>query len=437
MTLFDTIAVLFVTAAMLGYLNHKTLKLPFAIGIMVASVFGSFLVLGVSAAFPALGAGVLFRQVLADIDFAEALMHGMLSFLLFAGALHTNMDALRKWAKEIAVLASIGVLISTAAIGVGSFFVFSALGFEVPFAYCLVFGALITPTDPVAVLGIMKAAGAPKDTEIKVIGESLFNDGVGVVVFTALLAIATGGGGHVEPSAVAVLQLILIEVVGGIALGLIGGYITYLAMRSLNEPNLETLISVSLVMGITFLAFQVHTSAPLACVVAGLFIGNQGRHDAMSDETESAVDTVWSFIDEALNAVLFLMVGMQIVTIPFTTQTLVASAAIIVLGVSARGLAVWIPMTIMARSSPFPPGTRLILWWGGIKGGISIALALSLPEFPGRELILTVTYAAVVVSVLSQGLTIGQLIKRVTIGEVPAMVAAAVAPDAAASTEEE
>ena len=265
----------------------------------------------------------------------------------------------------------------------------------------------------------MKAAGAPKDTEIKVIGESLFNDGVGVVAFTALLAIATGGGGHgAEPGVGSVLTLIAVEVIGGIVLGLVAGYITYLAMRSLDEPNLETLISVSVVMGITFFAFQVHTSAPLACVVAGLFIGNQGRHDAMSDETELAVDTVWSFIDEALNALLFLMVGMQIVTIEVTPTFIMAASAIIVLGLSARGLAVWLPITLMQRSSPFLPGTRAVLWWGGIKGGISIALALSLPEFEGRDLILTVTYAVVIVSVLAQGLTIGSLIERVQKGEV-------------------
>lgn len=412
-SLFDTVAILTVTASIFGFINHKTLKLPFAIGIMVASVVGSFMVLAVHGAFPELGIGTMFDAVLADIDFAETLMHGMLSFLLFAGALHTDMTALRKWWQPIAVLASVGVVISTALIGLGSYAIFGALGFDIPLAFCLVFGALITPTDPVAVLGIMKAAGAPKDAEIKVIGESLFNDGVGVVAFTALLAIATGGAAGADSGAGAVISLILVEVVGGVMLGLAAGYLTYLALRTLNEPNLETLISVALVMGITFVAFQVHTSAPLACVVAGLFIGNQGRHDAMSEDTETALDTVWSFIDEGLNALLFLMVGMQVVTMPLNATYALAAALVIVLGVTARGLAVWLPLTAMSRRAPFRPGTRSILWWGGIKGGISIALALSLPPFEGRELILTVTYAAVVVSVLLQGLTIGSLIKRV------------------------
>ena len=414
MTLFDTVAILTVAAAMLGYLNHVTLKLPFAIGIMVASVLSSIFILSIDAVAPELGAGVMFGELLADIDFAEALMHGMLSFLLFAGALHTDMDRLRNAAKTIAVLASIGVVISTAVIGFGAYAVFAVLGLDMPLTYCLVFGALITPTDPVAVLGIMRAAGAPKDTEIKVIGESLFNDGVGIVVFTALLAVATATGSEGGFDLGGLTMFFVIEVGGGILLGLVAGYITYRLMRSIHEPNLETLITVSLVMGITFLAFQFHMSAPLACVVAGLFIGNQGRHDAMDAGTESAVDMVWSFIDEALNALLFLMVGMQVVAIDFRQEYLIASAAIIVIALVGRGLAVWLPITAMSRSSPFRPGTRPILWWGGIKGGISVALALSLPEFPGRELILSVTYATVVVSVVGQGLTIGHVIKRVT-----------------------
>jgi CPA1 family monovalent cation:H+ antiporter len=414
-TIFDTVAILFVIAAFFAYVNHKLFKLPFAIGIMVAGLFASLLMLGVDVVFPALGLSKLVHAVLVDIDFAEALMHGMLSFLLFAGALHTDMDTLKKAAIPIAVLASVGVLISTFVIGLGSYGIFSGLGLEVPLLYCLVFGALITPTDPVAVLGIMKAAGAPKAVEIKVIGESLFNDGVGVVVFTVLLAIASGGGAHGgELGAMQILELIAVEVVGGLALGLIAGYFAYLSLRSLNEPNLETLISVALVMGITFVAFQVHTSAPLACVVAGLFIGNQGRHDAMSHDTEEAVDTVWSFIDEALNAVLFLLVGVQVVFVTFSGEYALAALLVIVLGIIGRAAAVFVPMEILGRRRPFLRGTSRMLWWGGIKGGISIALALSLPAFEGRQVVLTSTYAVVVVSVLLQGLTIGKYIQRLT-----------------------
>lgn len=414
-TFFDTVAILFVVAAVFAYANHKLFKLPFAIGVMLAGLFASLLMVGVDTLFPTLGLAELVHGVLNDVDFAEALMHGMLSFLLFAGALHTDMDTLKKWAMPIAVLASVGVLISTFVVGFGAYGIFSMLGFDVPLMYCLVFGALITPTDPVAVLGIMKAAGAPKAVEIKVIGESLFNDGVGVVVFTVLLAIATGGGGgHEEMGALDVLTLIGVEVVGGVALGLISGFFAYLSLRSLNEPNLETLISVALVMGITFLAFQFHTSAPLACVVAGLFIGNQGRHDAMSEPTEEAVDTVWSFIDEALNAILFLLVGAQVVFVNFSVDYVLAALLVIFLATAARAAAVFVPMAILGRRRPFLSGTSRMLWWGGIKGGISIALALSLPPFDGRELILTATYAVVIVSVLLQGLTIGGYIQRLT-----------------------
>ncbi len=412
-TLFDTVAVLLVIAAVFGYLNHKLIKLPFAIGIMVGGLLSSFLVIGAAHLYPGIVVDELARSVLSDIDFAEALMHGMLSFLLFAGALHTDMDTLKRWAAPILTLASVGVLISTFLIGFAAYGVFAMVGEPVALPYCLVFGALITPTDPVAVLGIMKAAGAPEDVEIKVVGESLFNDGVGVVVFSVLVAIAAGGAGaHGSPDVAGVAMLIAQEVVGGVLLGLGAGYLTYLSLRTLDEPNLEVLISVALVMGITFLAFQVHTSAPLACVVAGLFIGNHGRHEAMSDDTESAVDTVWSFIDEALNAVLFLLVGLEMFVIDFETHYLFAALILVVLSLLARGVAVFVPMQLLARKLEFLPGTKRILWWGGIKGGISIALALSLPPFEGRDIILAVSYSIVIASVLLQGLTIGTLVKK-------------------------
>ncbi len=342
-------------------------------------------------------------------------MHGMLSFLLFAGALHTNMAKLKKWAVPIFTLASIGVLISAGVIGGLSYFVFQFVGVPVPLMFCFVFGALITPTDPVAVLGIMKAAGAPPDVEIKVIGESLFNDGVGVVLFAVLLSIAVSASTGNSLGFSGVMYLIAVEVIGGVLLGLVGGYITYSALKSLEEPNLETLISVALVMGLTFIAFQLHTSAPLACVVAGLFIGNRGRDHAMGEDTELAIDIVWSFIDEALNAILFLLVGFELFVIQFNINFVLASGLIILVALLGRGLAVFIPMTFLKTRLEFRRGTRRVLWWGGIKGGISIALALSLPPFEGREIILAATYATVIVSVLIQGLSIGKLIKKLDI----------------------
>lgn len=417
-SVFDTVAILFVMAAVFGYANEKLFKLPFAIGIMAAGLVASLLLMGVEAVYP-LGLLEPTREMLLeDIDFAESLMHGMLSFLLFAGAMHTDLTKLKRWAAPIAALASVGVLLSTGIIGVCSYYLFSLLDLHVPFAYCLVFGALITPTDPVAVLGIMKAAGAPKDIEIKVVGESLFNDGVGVVLFTVLVSIAhaSGAGGGDVLGIMAVLELIAVEVGGGILLGLAGGYVTYLAMRSLDEPNLEILMTVALVMGLTFVAFSLHSSAPLACVVAGLFIGNHGREHAMDKLTRRSVDTVWTFIDEALNAILFLLIGLEAIAIDFRLGYLGAAVGAVVLSLTGRGAAVVVPIAVLKLKMEFMEGTRRILWWGGIKGGISVALALSLPRFPGRDVIIAVTYAAVIVSVLLQGLTVGKLIKRVVPG---------------------
>lgn len=414
-TLFDTVAVLFVIAAVFGYINNKVFKLPFAIGMMFAGLIASSIIVVVEWIYPMAVLDTVRQVFIKDINFTEALMHGMLSFLLFAGAMHTDLTKLRKWAMTIGMLTTVGVLISAAIIGVASYYLFLGLDVPVPFAYCLVFGALITPTDPVAVLGIMHASGAPPDIESKVVGESLFNDGVGVVLFTVLATIAGAGGAHGgEPVTTGhVLELIGLEVIGGVGLGLLGGYIAYLAMRTLKEPSLETLISIALVMGLTVVAFAIHSSAPLACVVAGLFIGNHGWEVAMDAPTRLALGTVWRFIDDALNAILFLLIGLEALAIDFENAFWLASAGVIVLGLFARFVAVYLPVSVLDFKVEFVPGTKPILWWGGIKGGISVALALSLPNFEGREVIIAVTYATVVVSVLTQGLTIGKVVKKV------------------------
>ena len=414
--MFETVAILLVLGSIFGYLNYRLFQLPFAIAMMIAGLLASLAVLGADAVFTEWHLGdELHRLALQDVNFSEALMRGMLSFLLFAGALHTDMAVMKKWHMSIVSLASVGVMISTSIIGFGTYGVLAMLGQDVPLIWCLVFGALISPTDPVAVLGIMKAAGAPKPVEIQVVGESLFNDGVGVVVFTVLLSIALGSAAAgAEPiSATSVAILIAQEVIGGILLGLAAGWVTYLALKDLDEPNLETLITVAMVMGLSLIAFRLHTSAPLACVVAGLFVGNKGRADAMSAETEQSLDIVWSFIDEALNAVLFLLIGLEIIAFEFNRLTLTAAAFIIVLNLVARTVSVLVPINMLRRKMEFVTGTRRILIWGGIKGGISVALAMSLPPFPGRDIILTVTYAVVVTSILAQGLTVGKLIQNI------------------------
>lgn len=411
--LLDTIAILTVLAAAFGLFNHHVLRLPFTIGLMLSALVASLGVLALDALAPHLGIGPATRALIAEIDFTKALMHGMLGFLLFAGALHVDLSALLGKIGPILTLASVGLLISTALVAAASAFVFRLFGIHVPFAYCLVFGALISPTDPIAVLGIMKSAGAPESLEIKVAGESLLNDGFAVVLFSILLAAASGDGhgGGVDLAHVGIV--FVEEVIGGLALGLVAGFIIYAAMRSLDEPNLEVLLSVALVMGITVVALRVHASAPLACVVAGLLIGNQGRRLAMSPRVRAALDHVWSFADEALNAVLFVLVGFEVLAVSLGPALVGAGLLLFVVSVGARFVSVALPVKLLSLWHEFSPGAVRVLTWGGLKGGISVALALSLPPFEGREAVLTATYGVVVCSVLLQGLTMSPLVRRV------------------------
>jgi len=409
----ELIAILFGLAAALGYLNSKLFKLPATIGVLIAALLASLAVVGLEQVVPELVLFEELRVMMHEVDFARTLMHGMLGLLLFAGALHVDLSALRSWLGPILLLATVGTLISTAIVGFGSYYLFSAMGLGVGFGLCLIFGSLISPTDPVAVLGIMQQVGAPPDIEVKVIGESLFNDGLGVVVFSVLVSIYAGGGhGGGELGASDVGILIAKEVGGGLGIGFVGGLITYYMLRSIDEPNLETLISVALVIGITAIGFRLHASVPLACVVAGLFVGNHGRDFAMSDATRQRLDAVWSFVDEALNVVLFLLIGLELVILDFDVWLFAAAAIAVMLVLFARAVGVSVPITIFGRRRDFRRGTRRILTWGGIRGGISIALALSIPAMPGRGAIITVTYVIVVVSVLSQGLSIGWLIEK-------------------------
>jgi CPA1 family monovalent cation:H+ antiporter len=419
---FDIAAILLMLAAAFGLLNHHLVKLPVAIGLMVASLAASLVVMGVDVAVPALGLGEMVREGMMRIDFTETLLEGMLGFLLFAGALHTDIDALRDEIGAILSLASVGLLLSTGIVGGASWYLFGAFGHDVPLIYCLVFGALISPTDPVAVLGIIRAAGAPEEIEVKIVGESLFNDGFAVVLFSVLLGIAVGGGhghGAEAVSAASILGLLGKEVLGGLVLGFAGGFLVYRAMNTLDEPNLEILLSVALVMGVSFVAFEFHLSAPLACVAAGLLIGNRGRTLAMSDRTRRDLDIVWNFLDETLNALLFLLIGLEVVAIPVSGATLVLTLLLIPVTIGARFAAVAGPLTVLQLRTDFRKGARRVLTWGGLKGGISIALAMSLPEFPGREAVVTSTYGIVVFSVLAQGLTVGKLIERI-LGKKPA-----------------
>jgi CPA1 family monovalent cation:H+ antiporter len=415
MTPLDVAAILIVLAAVFGYVNYRIIGLPHTMGLTVMGAVASIAVVALDAALPGLGLGHGVRVFFAGIDFRTALMDGMLAFLLFAGALHVDLSLIlrRKW--TILSLATIGVLISTVMIGFGFKGMSLLLGLDVPILWCLVFGALISPTDPVAVLGILKSAKVPASLEAKVAGESLFNDGVGVVVFSILLAAALGAG---EFSLVHAAELFLLEAVGGAVFGLAIGWLGFVAMRGIDEHNLEVLITMAMVMGGYALAQAIHVSGPVAMAVAGLLIGNHGVSLAMSERTRAHVLQFWSLVDEMLNSVLFLLIGLEVIAIAVQKTYLVAGIAAIFLVLVARTAAVGLPMAVFSRLSPFTRGAFPVMVWGGLRGGISIALALALPEGAMKELILTVTYVIVVFSVIVQGATVGRVARRTLAGAV-------------------
>ena len=406
MELLNTAAILITLAAFFSYLNHRFLKIPTTIGIMLISLLLSLGLL----ALHALGLGHIEQQaarMVRGVDFYETLMDGMLSFLLFAGALHINLEDLSKQRWVILLLATVGVLTSTFLIGILSWLIFNGLGIHMPVTYCLVFGALISPTDPIAVVGVLKSVGVSKSLETKIAGESLFNDGIGVVVFLVMVSIATGSG---EPGAGHVSLLLIQEAGGGAVFGLFAGGITFFLLRSIDNYQVEVLLTLALVMGGYALASALHLSGPIAMVVAGLVIGNHGRLLAMSESTREHLDSFWELVDEILNAVLFVLIGLEILLLSYRGEYLLATIAIIPAVLFARFVSVGLPITVMRRYRRFSPRVIEILTWGGLRGGISVALALSLPGGTEREVILFVTYAVVMFSILIQGLTVGPLV---------------------------
>jgi CPA1 family monovalent cation:H+ antiporter len=407
------IATLLGLAAVFGYLNHKFLRLPRTIGLVLIAMAASLAALAIDVVVPGWGVGPGLRAALIEIDFTTALMHGMLGFLLFAGALHVDLALLAHRGWPIAAMATGGLLLSTALIGGGIWVLFDLLGLGLPIIYCLVFGALISPTDPVAVLSILKTAKVPPSLEAKIAGESLFNDGVGVVIFIILVAMATndGQGAAMDPSGIA--TLFLREALGGGLLGLAAGAIAFWALRSIDEYNLEIIITLALVTVTYELAHLLHTSGPIAVVVAGLLIGNHGTRLAMSETTRIHLTNFWTLIDEILNAVLFLLIGLEVVLISTKPGLLWVALFAIPLVLGARFIAVAIPIGLLGLWRDFTKGAIPVLTWGGLRGGISVALALSLPASAEKDAIVTVCYAVVVFSILVQGLTIGRLVRWV------------------------
>lgn len=409
-TLLNISAILLAFAAFFGWLNTMYLRLPMTIGLMVIALGASLSVAGVDAAF-GLGYAERASAALARIDFHDSLMIGMLHLLLFAGALHTDLDALLKHKWHILLMATLGVVLSTFFIGVATYWLLGALGYPIPLVWCLVFGSLISPTDPVAVLSIIRTLTVPKTLQVKIAGESLFNDGIGVVVFLALLGIATSPTGHVSPSEIGIL--LFEEVVIGVGIGLALGYVAFLAMRRIDDYVVEVIISLALVMGIYALCSHVHASGPLGVVIAGLLIGNHGSRLAMSTVTKKHLVMFWELIDEVLNAILFLLIGFEILVISFSVNLVLLVLLIIPVVLLGRALAVTVPTRIIqAGGGTIEKGSIPVLIWGGLRGGISVALALSLPDFEGKEAILAMTYGVVVFSIVGQGLTVQSVIAR-------------------------
>lgn len=405
----NIIASCLVLTAVLAYLNRRYAGLPTAIGVMAIALLLSAALFGLDK----LGIGV-FRDyeesLLASIDFSGVLMQGMLSLLLFAGALHVDLSELKTYRWQVGLLAVFGTLVSALLVGFALWYLLPLTGVVLPLSYCLVFGALISPTDPIAVMGILKSAGAPRSLEVVISGESLFNDGVGVVLFSLILAMVTSG---IAPTLSHGLGLLLWEAGGGMVFGLVLGYITYRMLKSINSYQEEVLITLAAVIGGYALATHLSISGPLSMVVVGLIVGNHGREKAMSDVTRANVDMFWELIDQILNAVLFVLIGLEVIVITFSASLMTAAASVIVVILVVRLLVVGTPIWLFPKVVSLPHGSWQVLTWGGLRGGISVALALSLPMGDERNIVVALTYGVVIFSILVQGLSIGWVVRKV------------------------
>ena len=407
-------AIILTCVSIFGFINHRYLKLPITVGLVLIALVSALIVLGLDSIAPALGVSETVQNWLDEIDFNRTLMHGMLSFLLFAGALHVDLETLIEAKIRVATLATIGVILSTIINGSGFYFLCHLFGIQIDYLLCLIFGAVVSPTDPVAVLALLKRVKVPKKLEATVAGESLFNDGVAVVIYSILVTVAfgasIGGGGHAL-GASEIVGLFVREAFGGALLGIVCGYFSFLLMRRMDDYVIEVITTLALVTGAYTIALHLHISGPIAMVVAGVFIGNTGRRLAMSEETRSHVTQFWHLVDEILNAALFVLIGFQIIMLSYQISILVISVLCVPLAVGARWLAVFTPLQVLSRLVEKPRGDVIILTWAGLRGGISVALALSLPDISAKPLILTATYTVVVFSILIQGLTIEKVIR--------------------------
>lgn len=426
MSLIQVAAILVVLSALLGWLNKVFIGLPHAIALLVMGMVGTLGILFADYMIPQFEFARYAHRLLTSVNFFETVMVYMLSFLLFAGALHVNLDRLREQRLPIILMASVGVLISTFVVGFGFYALCQIFSVQIPLIWCLAFGALISPTDPVAVLAVMKTIKVEKSLEVKIAGESLFNDGVGVIAFTVLTGIAVaseglgGAGSEIVDQAGSIdwwhiFEVFSLEVFGAVAAGLAAGLLVISMMKRIDDAAIETLISLALVLGLSVLCSSLHMSAPIAVVVAGLLIGNIGAKRAMSERTRNHLFPFWTMVDEVLNSVLFLLIGMEVLIIQFAPEYILPTLLCIPLVLVARFASVAVPIKTLHRlRHQFSRGSIRIMTWGGVRGGVSVALALSLPYTSSKPLILMATYVVVVFSIIVQGLTVGPLVKRLS-----------------------
>ncbi len=404
MTLYDTFSILIVVSAIFAYINYKFIKLPSTIGLMLIAIITSLILLVVATFFPVVMKDT--TNLLHNFDFSELLLGSMLSFILFAGAIHVKAGEMKKERFSISVYVSVGLLLSTFIIGTGLYFILPLFHLQISYVQCLLFGILISPTDPIAVLAILKKAGIKKSTETKITGESLFNDGVAVVIFLTILKIAN----HTEELMWWDIGLIFLrEAVGGLLLGIAIGYGAYLLMKSIDNYKVEVLLTVAVVMGGYTLANKLGLSGPLAMVAAGIIVGNKGRMRAMSDNTWNYVSSFWELIDDILNAILFVLIGLELMVISFNTNYLILGGISILVVLISRYISIWLPGQLTRLNGRYSNSGVLLLTWGGLRGGISIAMALSLPKGLHNNLWVVLTYIVVIFSILIQGLTIDKL----------------------------
>jgi len=407
MNLYSILTIVVSFAAIFAYINHRFLKLPSTIGIMLISLVCSLGIVVVGMLSPTLSQSI--TELVKSLDFYDLLINIMLSFLLFAGAIHVNAERLKKERLPVIALATFGTVVSTFMVGTLLFFLLQVLGREINYLYCLLFGALISPTDPIAVLGILKQANIPQSLEMKITGESLFNDGVGVVIFLALLEISKTGIDNI--SGLDIAMLFVKEAAGGLIFGAVLGYIGFYMLKSIDNYQVEVLITLAVVMGGYTLANLMHISGPLAMVIAGIITGNKGKQEGMSDITRDYLGKFWELTDEILNAVLFLLIGLEMLIVKFDNMILLTGCICILIVLLSRWIAVAIPIGILRKFIPFEKNAVTMLTWGGLRGGISVALALSLPEQMHRNELVSITYIVVIFSIVVQGLTVGKVAK--------------------------